>query len=67
MPMQVVELKPDWPKGYSRVGAAAFGVRDYDEAVSAYEKGTYHVREAHSCMDIGTLGAWCSVGACRQT
>ena len=36
---RVTELKPDWPKGYSRVGAAAFGTGDYDRAISAYEKG----------------------------
>eukprot|EP00887_Chlorella_sp_A99_P005251 scaffold1.g5251.t1 len=36
---KVVELRPDWPKGYSRVGAAAHGLRKYDEAVEAYTKG----------------------------
>ena len=36
---KVVELKPDWPKGYSRVGAAALGAEHYDEAIAAYEKG----------------------------
>ena len=35
----MVELKPDWPKGYSRVGAAFFGARDFPKAISAYEKG----------------------------
>ena len=35
----MVELKPDWPKGYSRVGAAACGARDFSRAISAYEKG----------------------------
>ena len=36
---KVVQLKPDWPKGYSRVGAAALGAQNYDEAIAAYEKG----------------------------
>ncbi|BDA49920.1 Hsp70-Hsp90 organizing protein 1 [Coccomyxa sp. Obi] len=36
---KVVELKPDWPKGYSRVGAAAHGANDFDAAIAAYEKG----------------------------
>ena len=34
-----VELKGDWPKGYSRLGAAHYGLREYDEAVEAYTKG----------------------------
>jgi stress-induced-phosphoprotein 1 len=37
---QVVELKADWPKGYSRLGAAHFGLRQWDDAVEAYSKGT---------------------------
>ncbi len=37
---QVVELKPDWPKGYSRLGAAHQGLKQWDEAATAYEKGT---------------------------
>lgn len=34
-----VELKPDWPKGYSRLGAAYFGLEDWPEAAKAYEDG----------------------------
>ncbi len=37
--LQVVELKPQWPKGSSRVGAAAIGLGDIDKAKAAYEKG----------------------------
>ena len=37
--MQCVELKPDWPKGYSRLGAAHHGCEDYAQAVNAYEQG----------------------------
>ena len=47
---KVVELKPDWPKGYSRLGAAQFGLRQWDEAVEAYTKGE------QSC--------WVSCGSC---
>ena len=36
---QVVEIKPDWPKGYSRLGGALAGLRQWDEAKTAYEKG----------------------------
>ena len=34
-----MELKPDWPKGYSRLGAAHSGLKQWDDAVEAYEKG----------------------------
>ena len=34
-----MQLKPDWAKGYSRVGAAFHGLVRYDEAVAAYRKG----------------------------
>lgn len=37
--LQVVDLKPQWPKGYSRVGAAAIGLGDTEKAKAAYEKG----------------------------
>lgn len=36
---KTVELKPDWAKGYSRLGAAHVGLGDSQEAVSAYKKG----------------------------
>jgi stress-induced-phosphoprotein 1 len=36
---KTVELKPDWAKGYSRLGAALFGKGNHDESVGAYEKG----------------------------
>ena len=36
---QVVALKPDWGKGYSRLGAAHHGLQNLKEAVGAYEKG----------------------------
>lgn len=34
-----MELKPDWPKGYSRLGAAHHGLRSFAAAVAAYERG----------------------------
>lgn len=34
-----VELSPAWAKGYSRLGAAHHGLEQWDEAISAYEKG----------------------------
>mmetsp|Transcript_2032 Transcript_2032/g.3172 ORF Transcript_2032/g.3172 Transcript_2032/m.3172 type:complete len:580 (+) Transcript_2032:75-1814(+) len=34
-----VELKPEWAKGYSRLGAALHGLGEYDEAIQAYEGG----------------------------
>lgn len=35
----MVALKPDWPKGYSRLGAAHFGLRAFQAASDAYSKG----------------------------
>jgi stress-induced-phosphoprotein 1 len=36
---KTIELKQDWPKGYSRKGAALHGLGDYREAAEAYKKG----------------------------
>lgn len=36
---KTVELKPDWAKGYSRLGGACFGLKQFDEAIEAYNKG----------------------------
>ncbi|GFS32031.1 stress-inducible protein [Actinidia rufa] len=36
---KAVELKPDWPKGYYRVGTAHMWLRRYDDAVSACKNG----------------------------
>lgn len=39
---ECVSLKPDWPRGYSRLGAAYFGLEDWEEAIKAYETGLQH-------------------------
>jgi stress-induced-phosphoprotein 1 len=36
---KTVELKTDWAKGYSRKGAALYGLEQYDKAFEVYEKG----------------------------
>ncbi|CAI5510603.1 unnamed protein product [Closterium sp. Naga37s-1] len=36
---RTVELRADWPKGYSRLGAALHGLRQYARAVEAFERG----------------------------
>lgn len=36
---KTVELKPDWSKGYGRLGAARFGLNRFEEAVAAYTNG----------------------------
>ncbi|KAJ1379629.1 Tetratricopeptide-like helical domain superfamily, partial [Sesbania bispinosa] len=36
---KTIELKPDWSKGYSRLGAAHLGLGHAHDAVSAYRKG----------------------------
>lgn len=36
---KVTEIKPDWPKGWSRKGAAAHGLGDLVKANDAYEEG----------------------------
>lgn len=37
--MQCVSIKPEWAKGYSRLGAAYFGLGQLDEAIQAYKDG----------------------------
>jgi len=36
--LKTVELKPDWSKGYSRVGLAHFYLREFQKAIAAYNK-----------------------------
>eukprot|EP01059_Diplonema_ambulator_P016246 TRINITY_DN2761_c0_g1_i1.p1 TRINITY_DN2761_c0_g1~~TRINITY_DN2761_c0_g1_i1.p1 ORF type:complete len:564 (+),score=223.65 TRINITY_DN2761_c0_g1_i1:58-1692(+) len=37
--VKCVELKPDWAKGYARLGAALHGQKKYGDAIDAYNKG----------------------------
>ncbi|GAB4844938.1 hypothetical protein Ancab_038333, partial [Ancistrocladus abbreviatus] len=36
---KTVELKPDWSKGYSHLGATHLGLHQYSDAIFAYKKG----------------------------
>lgn len=36
---ECIRLKPDWPKGYSRKGAALHKLKQYDEAMKVYKTG----------------------------
>ncbi|XP_023175303.1 stress-induced-phosphoprotein 1 [Drosophila hydei] len=36
---KTISLNPSWPKGYSRKGVAAAGLRDYMQALEAYNEG----------------------------
>ncbi|ORX50065.1 chaperone activator Sti1 [Piromyces finnis] len=36
---QTIKIKSDWPKGYSRKGAALYGLGRLDEAADAYNEG----------------------------
>lgn len=35
---ECVKINPTWAKGYNRVGAAEFGLGNYDESIKAYNK-----------------------------
>ena len=51
--VQVVQLKSDWPKGYSRLGAAHYGLRRWEQAAEAYGKGASRGR----CRCVGGADA----------
>jgi hypothetical protein len=53
--MQCVELKPDWAKGYSRLGAAYYGLQEWEDAIKAYEDG-----EAVICCGALCCAVLCS-------
>ncbi|URE39442.1 Heat shock protein [Musa troglodytarum] len=53
---RTVELKPDWAKGYGRLGAAHLGLGDAGQAVSAYEKGL-ELDPANEALKVGLSDA----------
>ncbi|XP_047940883.1 malonyl-coenzyme:anthocyanin 5-O-glucoside-6'''-O-malonyltransferase-like [Salvia hispanica] len=53
---KTVELKPDWAKGYSRLGAAHMGLRRYADAASAYKKGL-QIDPSNDALKSGLAGA----------
>ncbi|RWW36943.1 hypothetical protein BHE74_00057995, partial [Ensete ventricosum] len=53
---KTVELKPDWAKGYGRLGAAHLGLGDAGQAVSAYEKGL-ELDPANEALKVGLTDA----------
>lgn len=37
--LKCTQIKPDWAKGYSRLGTAFHGLMKFDDAIAAFEKG----------------------------
>ena len=54
--LQCVEVKPDWAKGYSRLGAAYYGLEEWEDAVKAYEDGEQMAYSSSTSL-------WCSTRA----
>ena len=46
-----VELKSDWPKGWSRKGYAAFQLGDYATAMESYKKGLELDPNNSACLE----------------
>lgn len=63
-----IELKPDWAKGYSRLGAAKYGLKDIKGACAAYRQGlkldpsSQQMKEALAEADVG-LGSAAAAAA----
>jgi hypothetical protein len=51
--LQCVDLKPDWAKGYSRLGAAYYGLQDWEQAIKAYENGEGQLQVVSLCRALG--------------
>ncbi|EDW03991.1 stress-induced-phosphoprotein 1 [Drosophila grimshawi] len=47
---QTIALNPTWPKGYSRKGVAAAGLRDYMKAFAAYNDGLKHDPQSYMLL-----------------
>jgi hypothetical protein len=68
--LQCVELKSDWAKGYSRLGAAYYGLQEWENAIKAYEDGEQlvlliHMPAQHSTACNGL--ATCANIVCRSS
>ncbi|KAF8032860.1 hypothetical protein BT93_D1673 [Corymbia citriodora subsp. variegata] len=62
---KTVELKPDWSKGYSRLGAAYQGLGRYDDAVSAYKRGL-EIDPGNEALKSGLADAQAAAGSSRS-
>lgn len=67
----MIELKPDWPKGYARLGNALAGSGKHGEAVKAYAAGLAHdptagVRGVGMCLgpEVKGEGGNVRLGCC---
>lgn len=47
---KTVELEPNWPKGWGRVGAAHHGKKDFKSAIDAYKKGLEIEPDNDTCL-----------------
>ena len=59
---RTVSYKPDWPKGFSRKGAALYGLKRFNDAIEAYEAGiaidpTSEARTADARMTAAWFGS----------
>jgi hypothetical protein len=62
-----VQSAPDWPKGFGRVGDAAFHLKQYEKAIAAYEKGlTFEPTNAKFKQEIARCRAAASGGSARS-
>lgn len=54
---KVIEIKPDWPRGHTRLGAALQGMRDWEGAANAFRKALE--------LDPGNAGAKEDLATCE--